>query len=53
MEATKKIQKTTKSRVEKVEEAIQEHAKKIQQMEEDIAKMNAGGTDYEKKENDG
>ena len=26
----------------KVEEAIQEHAKKIQQMEEEIAKMNAG-----------
>ena len=28
----------------KVEEAIQEHAQKIQQMEEDLAKMNAGGT---------
>ena len=42
--ATKKIFEKTNSRVEKVEEAIQEHAKKIQQMEEDIAKMNAGGT---------
>ena len=30
-------------RVEKVEEAIQERSKKIQQMEEDLAKMNAGG----------
>ena len=30
-------------RVGKVEDAIQERAKKIQQMEEDLAKMNAGG----------
>ena len=30
--------------MELVEEAIQEHAKEIQQMKEDIAKMNAGET---------
>ena len=29
---------------DKVDEAIQEHAKKIQQMEEDLAKLNAGWT---------
>ena len=28
----------------RLEETIQEHAKKIQHMEEDLTKMNAGGT---------
>ena len=42
--ATKKLFEKTNLRVEKVEEAIQEHVKKTQQMEEDLAKMNAGGT---------
>ena len=42
--ATKKLLEKTNLRVGQVEEAIQEHAKKIQQMEEDLANMNAGGT---------
>ena len=41
---TKKLLEKTNLRVEEAEEAIQEHAKNIQQMEEDLAKMNAGGT---------
>ena len=40
--AAKKLLEKTNMRVERVEEAIQVHAKKIQQMEEDLAKMNAG-----------
>ena len=40
--ATKKILEKTNLSVEKVEVAIQEHAKTIPQMEDDIAKMNAG-----------
>ena len=35
--ATKKLLEKTNSRVERVEGTIQEHAKKIQQMEEEIA----------------
>ena len=41
---TKKLLEKTNLRVEKVEEAIQEHAKKIEEMEEDLAKMNAEWT---------
>ena len=41
---TRKLLEKTNQREEKVEEAIQERAQKIQQMEEDLAKMNAGGT---------
>ena len=40
--ATKKLLEKTNSRVERVEGAIQEHAKKIQQMKEEMAKINAG-----------
>ena len=40
--AAEKLHEKTNMRVETVEEAIQEHAKKIQQMKEDLAKMNAG-----------
>ena len=41
--AAKKFFEETNMRVEKVGEAIQEHAKKIQQMEEDLAKMSSAG----------
>ena len=41
--AAKKLLEKTKRRVEKVVDAIQERAKKIQQMEEGLVKMNAGG----------
>ena len=41
--ATKKLLEKTNIRVEEAEEAIKVIAEKIQQMEEDIAKMNAGG----------
>ena len=40
--ATKNLLEKTNSRVERVEGAIQEHAKKIQQMEEELAKLSAG-----------
>ena len=39
-----KLLEKTNQRVEKVEEAIQEHAKKIQQMEENLAKVHFGET---------
>ena len=42
--ATKMILEKTNLRVEKVEVAIQEHAKTIPQMEDEKAKMNAGET---------
>ena len=41
--ATKKLFEKTNLRVEQVEEAIQEHVKKIQQMEEDLANMKLEG----------
>ena len=40
--ATKKLLEKTNTRVERVEGAIQEHAKKIQQMEEDLVNISAG-----------
>ena len=40
--ATKKVLEKTISRLRKVEEDIQEHAKKIQLMEEEIAKIKTG-----------
>ena len=38
----KKLLEKTNQRVEKVEQAIQEHAKKVQQIEENLAKGYAG-----------
>ena len=40
--ATKNLLEKTNLRVENVQEAVQEHAKTMQQMEEEIAMMNAG-----------
>ena len=40
--ATKNLLQKTNSRVERTEETIQEHAKKLQQMEEELAKITAG-----------
>ena len=40
--ATKKALEKTNSGVERVDRAIQKHTKKIQQMEEEMAKINAG-----------
>ena len=40
--SAKRMVEKTNSRVERVEGATQEHAKKIQQMKEEMAKINAG-----------